>query len=113
MDVRTDVNQDIVIVQPMIQVLDAGNATSFKRDISPVLEQYKKLVLDMSHLHFVDSSGCGAILSCVRRMTAKGGNLKIAGLHQQVRTLFEMIRMHRLIDIHDSRDDAIRSYLSC
>jgi anti-sigma B factor antagonist len=113
MEVRTDVNQDIVIVQPMIQVLDAENVTSFKHNISPMLEQYTKLVLDMSHLHFVDSSGCGAILSCVRHMTAKGGELKITGLQQQVRTLFEIIRMHRIIDIHDSRDDAVRSYLSC
>jgi anti-sigma B factor antagonist len=66
----------------------------------------------MSHLNFVDSSGCGAILSCLRQMTAKGGDLKITGLQNQVRTLFEMIRLHRIIDIHDSRDEAIRSYQS-
>jgi anti-sigma B factor antagonist len=112
MEVKTDVNQDIAIVQPLIEMLDANNATSFKHHMSPVLEQYEKLVLDMSHLHFVDSSGCGAILSCLRQMTAKGGDLKITGLQNQVRTLFEMIRLHRIIDIHDSRDEAIRSYQS-
>jgi anti-anti-sigma regulatory factor len=46
MEVKTDVNQDIAIVQPLIEVLDANNATSFKHNMSPALEQYEKLVLD-------------------------------------------------------------------
>jgi anti-sigma B factor antagonist len=112
MEVITDIHQDIAVVQPMIDVLDAENATSFKQMISPVLDQYKKLVLDMSRLTFVDSAGCGVILSCLRHMTAKGGDLKLAGLQKQVRTLFEMIRLHRIIDIHESRDAAVRSYQS-
>ena len=113
MEVITDVNQDIAVVQPMIEILDAENVASFKQTLSPVLEQYKKLVFDMSRLTFVDSAGCGAILSCLRHMTAKGGDLKLAGLQKQVRTLFEMIRLHRIIEIHENRDAAVRSYQPC
>ena len=48
---------------------DAGK--EFKRDIAAVLEPCRKVVFDLRELRFVDSSGLGAILSCLRQLNAK------------------------------------------
>jgi anti-sigma B factor antagonist len=97
-----------VVVLPGEQ-LDASNAKDFKRDIAPVLVENSKVVFDMSQLRFVDSSGLGAFLSCLRQLNAAGGDLKLFGLTKPVRALFELVRMHRLFDIYNTKDEAIRT----
>ena len=69
-----------------------------------------KLVLDLARLRFVDSSGLGAFISCLRKLNAKGGDLKLCGLSKQVRAAFELVRMHRVFDIHATSEDAVRAF---
>jgi anti-sigma B factor antagonist len=93
-----------------VEELDASNSGEFKRDIAPILESHAKLVLDLSRLRFVDSSGLGAMLSCLRQLSAKGGDLKLSGMSRQVRALFELVRMHRIFDIYSTREEAVRAF---
>jgi anti-sigma B factor antagonist len=93
-----------------VDELDASNSSEFKRDITPILQANTKLVLDLSQLRFVDSSGLGAMLSCLRQLTAKGGDLKLCGMSKQVRALFELVRMHRIFDIYNTREDAVKAF---
>jgi anti-sigma B factor antagonist len=93
-----------------VDELDAGNSGDLKRDIAPILESNAKVVIDLSRLRFVDSSGLGAMLSCLRQLTAKGGDLKLCGMSKQVRAAFELVRMHRIFDIFGTRDEAVRAF---
>jgi anti-sigma B factor antagonist len=90
--------------------LDASNATEFKRDIAPILQAETEVVLDLSHLRFEDSSGMGAILSCLRQLRANGGDLKLCGMTKPVRTIFELVRMHRIFDIYATPQEAVRAF---
>lgn len=110
MEVAVDQIGEIGVAEIPVDELDASNAPEFKRDIAPVLETNSKLVLDMSRLHFVDSSGLGVILSCLRQLSAKGGDLKLCCLSKQVRAAFELVRMHRIFDIYPTREEAIRAF---
>lgn len=93
-----------------VEELDASNVPEFKRDMAPVLQSHSVLVLDLSRLRFVDSSGMGAILSCLRQLSAKGGDLKLCGMNRQVRTVFELVRMHRIFDIYPTQEEAVRAF---
>src|SRR5512138_3953961 len=101
---------DVAIAAIPVEELDASNAAEFKRDMAPVLEAHANLVLDLSRLRFVDSSGLGAFISCLRRLNARGGDLKLSGMSNQVRAVFELVRMHRVFDILPTRDDAVRAF---
>src|ERR1700690_2488988 len=90
--------------------LDASNSADFKRDVAPLLESTTKLVFDLSRLRFVDSSGLGAFISCLRKLNAKGGDVKLCGMSKQVRAVFELVRMHRVFDILPTREDAVRAF---
>ena len=110
MDITVDHIDGVAVATVPVEELDASNSNEFKRDIAPVLQANSKLVLDLSLLRFVDSSGLGAMLSCLRQLTAKGGDLKLCSMSQQVRSLFELVRMHRIFDIHPTREDAMAAF---
>lgn len=101
---------DVAVVEIPVDELDASNTGELKHDIAPVLEANAKLVIDLSRLRFVDSSGLGAILSCLRQLSSKGGDLKLTGMQKQVRAVFELVRMHRIFDIYGTREEAVRAF---
>jgi anti-sigma B factor antagonist len=109
MELTTEQVADITIVVLPGDQLDAGNAKEFKRDIAAVLEPCSKVVFDLRQLRFVDSSGLGAILSCLRQLNAKGGDLKLCEMTRPVRALFELVRMHKIFDIYVTKGEALQA----
>jgi anti-sigma B factor antagonist len=110
MEIAVDNVGGIAVAEMPVDELDASNSPEFKRDIAPVLQANTKLVLDLSRLRFVDSSGLGAMLSCLRQLSAKNGDLKLCGLTKQVRAAFELVRMHRIFDIAGTREEAVHAF---
>jgi anti-sigma B factor antagonist len=110
MEIPVDNVDGVAVAAVPVDELDASNSTEFKRDIAPVLQSQTKLVLDLGQLRFVDSSGLGAMLSCLRQLSAKGGDLKLCSMSKQVQALFELVRMHRIFDIYNSKEDAVRAF---
>jgi|SRR5581483_7742676 len=109
MELAIDKTGDVAVVTVSVEELDASNAPELKRDIAPVLQANMKVVLDLSRVRFMDSSGLGAMLSCLRQINAKKGELKLCGLSRQVRSAFELVRLNRIFDIYPSRDGAVRA----
>lgn len=101
---------DIAVVELLGEHLDAANAKEFKEHMAPLVEEHTRMIIDLSHLRFVDSSGLGAILSCLRRLNDKGGDLKLCGMTKQVRVLFELVRMHRIFEIFNTREEAAKGF---
>jgi anti-sigma B factor antagonist len=92
------------------RVLDASTARAFKDAIKPLLQQDARLVLDLSRVEFIDSTGLGALVSCLRQAHANGGEIKLTGLTKSARALFELVRMHRVFEIFNDSAEAVASY---
>jgi phosphoserine phosphatase RsbU/P len=107
---RIEAIGNVTAVRVTVDALDAGNEKRFRKEVISVLEPNSRVVLDMSEVEFIDSSGLGVILSCYRRLSAAHGDLKLCCLSEQVRTLFELVRMHRIFDVYDTREEAMQSF---
>jgi anti-sigma B factor antagonist len=101
---------DVAVAIITVDELDASNAAELKRDMAPILDANTKMVADLSKMRFIDSSGMGAMLSCLRQLSSRGGDLKLCGMSKQVRAAFELVRMHRIFDIFGTRDEAVRAF---
>ena len=110
MPLTVDKVDDVAVVTVNVEEFDASNAEDFKQDIAPVLQTCSRVVLDLGRVRFVDSSGCGAILSVLKHATSGGGDLKLCRVQRPVRTTFELIRLHRICEIFDTREEAVRAF---
>lgn len=90
--------------------LDASNVREFKDAASALLQGHTCVVLDMSAVKFVDSSGLGALISCVRQLNSRRGDFRLCEMQKAVRALFELMRMHHVFSIHETRQDAVQSF---
>jgi anti-sigma B factor antagonist len=110
MAISVEQHGDVAVAVVPFDHLDTENDDLFLREVTPVLQSAKKLVLDLSRVQMVDSRGCGTIISCLKRIAQAGGDLKLCGVNKHVRTVFELIRLHRICEIHDTREQAVRAF---
>lgn len=101
--------EDITIIKMPMNAIDAGNILDFKTDIAPILDKCDQVIFDMTRIKFVDSSGIGVILSCMRKLHSQGGSLAMCGVRQQLIPLLKLVRLDRIIDIYPTRKAAVKA----
>lgn len=90
--------------------LDARNCKSLQKLYAQWLEKTPFLVFNCSQLDFVDSSGLGIIVGCLRKAIEKEGDLRLAGLSDKVAMVFELTQATRLFSIFASTPEAVASF---
>ncbi|MBT3378293.1 MAG: STAS domain-containing protein [Lentisphaerae bacterium] len=100
---------EVAVVTLPAGKLDAGNTPELKQAMNPVVDEYTTVILDMSDLAFVDSSGLGAILSFTRKLAEKKGEIRLCCLQKPVQAIMELVRLHRVVDILNTRQEALKS----
>jgi anti-sigma B factor antagonist len=59
----------------------------------------RKLVIDLTQLNSIDSSGIGTLISCGGRMDQLGGQMRLAGAQGPVAKVFHMVHMQRIVPL--------------
>lgn len=100
---------DVLLVTVEEPRIDAARAPAFKAAMAERIDGgHVRLILDLSKVDFVDSSGLGAIVSCLKRIGPRG-SLAIVGAHGAVAKLFKLTRMDRVFPMHANVDEALKS----
>lgn len=110
MKIETRMIGAVLVVEIKYDHLDADNTEEFKSAIQPFLTQAECIVFDLSEVDFLDSSGLGIFLSCMRRVKACGGELKLCALQSTLQSLFEMVKMNRVIDVYITCEEAVAAF---
>jgi len=101
---------EITVVEPQGR-LDAASAKPFKDEVMRRAEKgAKRLVIDLSQVRFLDSSGLGVLVSCLRQFTASGGDIKLSGLRPEIQSLFALTRLNKVFDIFSTAEEAAAAF---
>ena len=96
-----------LIVQVNIESLDAEVAADFQDAFSKLVGQEEGFVLlDLHKVNFMDSSGLAAIVFCFQLTDIKD-ELAIFGLQDRVERLFTLTRMHEMVNVFKTQEEAL------
>lgn len=110
MEVKLEQIGDVTVAEVCEESLAANNVQDFKSMMSDLSKPDAKIVLDMSCIKFVDSAAIGALLTCVKNTSLSKGALRLCNVTTQVRNLFELVRVHRFLQVFNTLDEAVRSF---
>lgn len=89
--------------------IDAAVALEFKEAVrSHAAQGGNPVILDLSQVQFLDSSGLGAVVA-VMKLLAPDQRLELAGLTQPVTKVFRLTRMDTIFVIHPSETGGLRA----
>ncbi|MFK7939732.1 MAG: STAS domain-containing protein [Roseovarius sp.] len=102
MNLQTTSDDGATIITIHAARIDASVAIQFKDAMrAATSDPENRVILDMSAVDFVDSSGLGAIVAAMKQL-GQTTKLELAGLTPDVDKVFRLTRMDRVFDIHDS-----------
>lgn len=81
-----------------------------KEKIEEISGKESDIVLDFSEVTFIDSSCLGALVSSVKSLRGKKGDLKLSCLQEDVRSIFQITRLDKIFEIFENVEEAIESY---
>jgi len=70
----------------------------------------RKFLIDFSRTGYIDSSGLGVLVSLSKKIRDEGGDLRLAGLNEDLKTLFELTKLDTLFAITDSPEQALAAF---
>ena len=87
---------------------DAHQVPAAQKEMEIMLgEGASNLVIDLTKVHFVDSSGLAMLVKGMLQCRRKGGEMVISGPAHPVRVIFELTRMDKAIRIFANEADAL------
>ena len=110
MNLKSEIRSNVVILEVQEERLDAHNSGDLKAVMLKFYEEgNKNILIDLKDVRFIDSSGLGALVSGFKNAISHQGSLKLASLQPQVKSMFELTRLHRVFEIFPSLTEAIES----
>jgi anti-sigma B factor antagonist len=91
--------------------LIVGNRHELKQKVMEAVEAGEhRVLIDFTETGYIDSSGLGALVSLSKKLRDTGGELRLAGLNEDLRTLFELTKLDSLVNIADTAEQALAAF---
>lgn len=78
--------------------------------IALVGQGVRLLVVDLSSVPFIDTSGLGALISGLKTARLAGGDLRLAQVDSRARQLLQITSLDRVLTVHESVEEALRAF---
>jgi anti-sigma B factor antagonist len=90
--------------------LDIRSAPDLRSWLTQALDEgASKVVIDLSGVDFMDSSGLGVLVGAHKRLVRIGGRLQVVGASRPVARLFAVTGLVRVFDVQGTPETAITS----
>ncbi len=98
---------DVLVVSVHDERLDAAIAVDFKDAMVDYIDAgERQIVLDLTSVHFIDSSGLGAIVAVLKSI-GHTGSIKLCNLNECVMSVFELTCMNNVFSIYGTVEGAL------
>ena len=77
---------------------------------SLIQQEYKKVLLNLGDVSYVDSAGLGEIVQSYATVTKNGGKLKLLNVTKRIKDLLSITKLLTVFECHDNEAEAVRSF---
>jgi anti-sigma B factor antagonist len=113
MSLKLDVSRtgDVAVVRCRGRIVFGEEADELRRVILSQLKETQRIVLNLAWVAYIDSSGLGTLVASFISARHRGAQIKIAALSPRARQLLTITKMDGLLEVYDSDEEAVRSFL--
>ena len=103
--------QGVIILYPEGKITLGDGDQELGEAVRTVLEDGgRRIILNMSKVSYLDSSGVGELVGCYTSIKNKGGELRICGMNSKIFSLIKMTSLHSVFEVKDTEAEALAGF---
>ena len=111
MKFKSKEQKGVTVISLEGNVIGGPDATVLNDQLHGLIDEKKtKVIVDLSRVDFINSSGLGLLIGGLTTMRKAGGELKLAGASKKIQNLLEITKLHKVFDIHKTLSDAVAAF---
>ena len=100
-----------VIIDLIGNVMGGDDTKEFNELLHKLIDEGKKnIIVDLSEVKFMNSSGLGMLISGLTTMKRENGSIKLASVTEKIESLLIITKLITIFEIYDSVDEAVKSF---
>ncbi len=105
------VDNGVAILEPAGKIMGGSDATLLHERLHEHIDGgVKKVVIDLSRVDWVNSTGLGILISGLTTMRNSGGQLKLANVTEKIQSLLTITKLVTVFESHDTVEGALSSF---
>lgn len=113
MSIKESIEGDVVVLTLKGNLMGDPETTELRDKVKSVVgDGLLKIVLDVSKVKWMNSSGLGAMISALATANNSGGDMRIANVTEKIQSLFMITQLIKVFKSFESIDRAIASYIT-
>ncbi len=102
---------DVVVEIVELTRATLKEAREFKEILSEdIKSNYLKFVVDLKDCEFIDSTFLSTLVTSLKMLMGRGGNIKLSSINSEVQSLLELTGTSRVFEIYQTKKKAVQSY---
>jgi anti-sigma B factor antagonist len=111
MKVKIDERYKAAIIKLSGNLIGSEDATLFRSKLYELVEAKKKnIVVDMTDVKFINSTGIGILISGFTTLKNAGGELKLSNITANVQSVLVITKLVQVFNIYDNAEEAVKSF---
>ena len=111
MKFKEEIIDDVAVVYLKGNLMGGDETQVIKEHVNSLLsDDVKKVVMDLSKVKWINSSGLGVLMAAMTSLRNSGGNLKLASVAEKVQSILMITQLIKIFETYESVDRAIASY---
>jgi anti-sigma B factor antagonist len=102
--------EDIAVVRCRGRIIFGEEADELRRIILGLLNETKRIVLNLAWIAHIDSSGLGTLVASFISARNRGAQIKLAALSPEAQRVLRITNVDRIFQVYGSTEEAIRSF---
>ena len=111
MNIKEKMVGDVAVVALKGNLMGEPDTTDVREKIYSLLQDdVHKIVLDLSSVKWVNSSGLGTLIAAMTSVKNKGGDLRLANVTEKLESLFMITQLIKVFKTYENTDRAVASF---
>lgn len=96
-----------IVTFPNANRINVGNIGDFKEEVTALITPTTKVIIDLTGITYIDSSGFGVLLSFLRTSKTNNSKLMFCCIMPEVMSLINLLQLHTVFEIHNTRQGCL------
>jgi anti-sigma B factor antagonist len=111
MNIDVKEQNDVAVLTVKGNMMGGPETIAVHDKVKELIDQKKtKVVIDLSHVKWMNSSGLGTMMGCLTSLKSANGDLKLCGVTDKVKSLFMITKLITLFETYETPEEAIKAF---